>query len=91
MTDDTKPILCGKCEVPLEGPTNPGANDTMRCPRCGITEKFHKVAAEVNHFLADHTSQQISKTMRSVARGSKHLKVTTKPVKKRHYRFIVDL
>ena len=91
MADDTKPFLCGKCKVPLEIPANAGAEDTVRCPGCGISETLKNVTAEVNRFLADYASQQMSKTIRSVARGSKHLKVTTKPVVKRHYRFIIDL
>jgi len=91
MADETKPILCGKCEVPLEIPANADAESTVRCPRCGISEKLKSAAAEAGRFLADHKAQLLSKTLRDIARGRKHLKITTKPVKKRHYRFIVDL
>ncbi len=91
MTDDTKPILCGKCKVPIEIPANAGAEDTVRCPRCGISEKLKGATAEVGRFLADHAAQLLSKTLRDATRGNKHFKLTTKPVKKRHYRFIVDL
>jgi hypothetical protein len=91
MTDETKPILCGKCEVPLEIPANADAESTVRCPSCGISEKLKSAAAEAGRFLADHKAQLISKTLRDIGRRNKHLKVTTKPVKKRHYRFKIKL
>ncbi len=91
MGYDTHTIKCNRCNVALEGPAEPKDQDVFSCPRCGASDTRKNVLAEIKQFAVDHVQQKLSKSMVDAARGSKFLKVTTKPVKKRSYRFKVDL
>ncbi len=57
----TATITCGKCRVPLKGPSNPKPNDLLTCPQCGsqietkaAVEQARKlIGAEVEKTLKD--------------------------------------
>jgi hypothetical protein len=38
----TASIDCGKCHVPLQGPTNPKPDDILTCPKCGGNIRLDK-------------------------------------------------
>lgn len=60
------------------------------CPACGNHDKFENVMASVQSFIKEATSRYLDKSLRQTLRGSKHLKITSKPVKQGQHRFIVD-
>ena len=43
MKDPDKAIICGACEVPILGPSDPKPNAQMICPRCGARDTYDEV------------------------------------------------
>ena len=90
MTDDIQSALCGKCRVPIKGPANPKPNDIFACPKCGRSAKLKDVTASIKSFLEEAAGRHLQESMRQSFRGSKIIKVNTKPLPKRSHPFVVD-
>ncbi|MGK2740826.1 hypothetical protein ACSHT0_08005 [Tepidicaulis sp. LMO-SS28] len=91
MTDETKKVLCGKCQVPLNGPAEPEPESVFSCPSCGRGDTLENVHRIVGEFVRDETARYLQKGMKGAAGRSKFLKFTGKPIPEREYKFIVEL
>lgn len=91
MGADTKTVLCGKCKVGLEGPTDAKPESVFACPRCGQSDKLKNIHRIVGEFVKEETARHLQKKMRDAARGSKVLQFKGSPIPKRSHRFVVDL
>lgn len=90
MTDDTQSILCGSCRVPLEGPTNGDSQNVFACPSCGRSDTRENVLKEVKAFVTELAARSLQESMRKSLRGSKFIKMDSKPIPKKTHRFITD-
>lgn len=91
MASDTVTVLCGKCKVSVEGPTNPKSQDIFSCPSCGRNDRFDNVMTSVQAHVTEVAAKKLQDSLKSGLRGSKFVKVTGKPVKQGSHRFISNL
>ena len=85
MTQTVK-VLCARCHVPLEGPTEPNPDDRMACPRCGDGDRYEAVLAEVGEYVQEMAAQKLA----SAFKGGESVSVTFTPSARR-WRFIADV
>jgi hypothetical protein len=90
MTTDTQSILCGSCRVPIEGPANPKPQDVFSCSDCGRSDTFKNVMASAKAFVTEMAARSLQESMRKTLRGSKFIKVDSKPIPKKTHRFVTD-
>lgn len=90
MSKDTHTILCGKCRVPVKGPSDPKDHDMITCPTCGRSDNFKNVMRSVIAFVEETAGRYLQESIGKAARGSKLLKVTSKPIPKGSHPFIAD-
>jgi hypothetical protein len=88
---DFHEVLCGKCKVPLEGPAKPEPESVFSCPSCRASDTHQNVMAEVKDYVTETTAKHLQKRLRSAVAGNKWMKVETKPIPQRSYRFVVNL
>jgi hypothetical protein len=50
---ETRPILCGVCQVPVSQGTDPQGNATLVCPRCGISDSAENAIREAGEYFVD--------------------------------------
>jgi transposase len=50
-----RPILCGKCHVPVEGRVDEDGNRTVTCPNCGEHDTLENAAREAVKKVASET------------------------------------
>ena len=81
-------ILCGKCKVPAL-PDDSGK--MIVCPECRRKDTVAWVEKEVGQYIQHFAAQHIHKSLSSAVRGSKYLKVTSKPPPRRGFRWITDM
>ena len=91
MSSSSHTILCGSCRVAVEGPSDPKHDDMITCPKCGRSDNFENVAASVKAFVEEMAGRSLQETIRKSFRGSKIIKVTTKPLPKGNHAFLVDM
>jgi uncharacterized Zn finger protein (UPF0148 family) len=84
-------VKCGKCKVPLKGPVEPKAEDTIICPECGSSDTYENVLREVRDYAEEQAAKHLEKALASGVKGSEVLKFTPAVRSKRTYRFIADL
>ena len=90
MSADTQSILCGSCRVPIEGPADGKDDNVFTCPMCGRSDTRKNVLKEVEAFVVELAERSLQESMRESFRGSKFIKVDTKPIPKKTYRFVTD-
>ena len=90
MTDDTQSILCGSCRVPIEGPSDGQSENIFACPSCGLSDTRENVLAEVKAFVTELAARSLQESMRKSLRGSKFIKMKSKPIPKKTHRFVTD-
>ena len=81
---------CAKCDLFLEGPADPQPHDMLRCPGCGQRETLENVVAEVGDYIRERVAESLGAIINGTARGSKFIKVTTRQLPQKDYRFIAD-
>ncbi len=91
MVSDTVSVLCGKCKVAVDGPTNPKSKDIFTCPKCGRSDNFKNVMASVEKHTLDLMSNHMSDALNGSTRGNKLVKFTGKRIPNRSYPFVSDL
>jgi hypothetical protein len=50
--DEHKPILCGRCRVPVEILTSSGRETKVHCPTCGHSETLEEARREASQHAA---------------------------------------
>lgn len=91
MSDQSVEVLCGKCRVALEGPTESHDEATYTCPSCGNSDNFKNIMASVKAHSEELMSHSFHKKMGNAFRGSKLIKVDSKPKPKMFHPFITNL
>ena len=90
MAGDTHTILCGKCKVALQGPSDGKDENVFSCPSCGASDTRKDVLRIVAQYVEEVTARALQESMRKATRGSKFLKLTAKPIPKRSYKYVAD-
>ena len=81
---DTKPILCGKCNVPIKIRTDDNGQTLGTCPVCGNEDGFDEILREVARYNVDQSLPPGTFSGTAVRHGG----VTIKSPPQRHYRWI---
>jgi rubredoxin len=89
MSQTTAQILCNKCKVPPE-PIADSQPETWRCPRCGVSDTRENILREVKEHATEVAARYLQDGLRDAVRGNRFLKVESKPIPKRSYRFVTD-
>ena len=84
-------ILCGKCKVPVKGPSQPNASDILSCPECELSDTFEVAMKDATAFAEDHVAGQVRATLKRATAGRKNVKFKPGNRPTRSYRFILDL
>jgi predicted RNA-binding Zn-ribbon protein involved in translation (DUF1610 family) len=84
-------VLCAKCEVVIQGPTNPEPSSIFSCPSCGIEERFDAIMQDAQAYLELHAKKDLNKSLEKIARDSKFITVTPFNTPERQFRFILDI
>ncbi len=90
MTDDSHTVLCGKCEVPLDGPSGGNDEDMFTCPSCGRSDNRKNVLRIVSKYVEEITARALQESLRKSMRSNKFVKLGGKPIPKRSHKFVVD-
>ncbi len=80
--NETRPILCGVCRVPVNQGTDTQGNATVVCPSCGASDSAENAAREASEYFLD-------KLMREGLPESSGPGITITHPPKRSFRFIV--
>ncbi|RCW80937.1 hypothetical protein [Phyllobacterium bourgognense] len=83
-------VLCGKCKVPIQGPTEPTEDSIFKCPDCGASDTHADVMKEVGEYFHDTTARTLQSHMKKAARSSKMITYKGKDVADREYKFILS-
>lgn len=81
-------IFCGACKGPAKSVSNPKPDDTVSCSRCGREDRFDNVMRSVQDYVTDSLAKSLNASMAKAVRNSKFVKVTTKSVPQRSYRWV---
>jgi len=77
---ETRPILCGKCNVEVKVRIDPNGDKTVICPNCGANDSLESAMRDVGEYL-------VRKGLREHGiRSTSNITVTHPP--ERTYRFI---
>lgn len=88
MSATNQTILCGSCKGPAKSVPNPEPHDKVSCERCGREDSFDNVMGSVKDYIGHSAAQAMSSHLRQSLRSSKFIKVTSKPVGHRSFRWI---
>lgn len=85
-------VLCARCRVPIEGPTEPKPDDRMSCPGCGIGDSYEATMAEVQDYIREMAAKGLSEMFdhTSTKSDSINLRANYKP-SGRVWRFIAEI
>jgi hypothetical protein len=83
-------ILCGKCRVPVDGPSKPAPEDMLTCPKCGEKDTFAKVMEDIRAYAVDRIGSGVQQALKKATAGKKSLTYKPAPRQSRSYRFILD-
>lgn len=90
MAGDTHAILCGRCKVPIQGPSDGNDQSVFSCPSCGASDTRKEVLRIVAKHVQEVTARAMQEGLRKSMRGNKFIKLDAKPIPKRTYKFISD-
>jgi transposase-like protein len=90
MTSSTHTVLCGSCKCAVETVANPKAHDKVTCPRCGRSDRFDKVMATVQEFVAHLAQKAISESLSRATRGNRFVKFKPQHTAHRSFRWITS-
>lgn len=62
----------------------------ITCPACGRSDNFKNVMRSVSAFVEEVAGRHLQEALGKAVRGSKLLKVTSKPIPKGNHPFIAD-
>lgn len=84
----THTILCGSCKSPAKAVANSEPDDKVTCPDCGREDRFEDVMGSVRDYIGHSAAKAISSRLRQTVGNSKFIKVTSKPVGERSFRWV---
>lgn len=90
MTKPSHEVLCGRCKVPVEVLTDTDPQ-MVRCPDCGVTDTVDNALREAGEHATKVMERGLGKAFANAARGSKFVKLTSKPIPHRSYKFVTNL
>ena len=80
--NETRPILCGKCHVPIKGGIERDGDAWGICPNCGQEDRMDEIVREVSKYHVD----KMVDGMFSGIRSSSSMTIKSPP--ERQYRWI---
>ena len=91
MSLKTADIKCAKCNVALQGPTDPEPDSRIACPSCREGDTFEQVMREIHEHATEQVGDSLGRSFEKTFSGNKNITVTKHAVPKKLHRFIVDL
>jgi Zn finger protein HypA/HybF involved in hydrogenase expression len=66
MTNHTSTVTidCGRCRVPLQGPSNPKPHDILTCPQCGGQIETEKAIEQARNLIIAQVNKDIKEVFR---------------------------
>lgn len=83
-------ILCGTCQSPAEAVPDPQPESKVTCSGCGKEDRFDNVMGSVKEYVTHCAAKSINDAMAKAVRGSKILKMTSKPTSHRSFPWITS-
>lgn len=91
MPNSRHSVLCGGCKCAVETVANPKSHDKVTRPRCGRSDRFDKVMATVQEYVAHLAQKRISESLASATRGNSFIKFKPQNVTNRSFRWVADV
>ena len=91
MSNDTKNIMCGYCDTPLETIAEPKPNSRAECPSCGNGDTFENVMKIVGEGVKEQTAIALSKSLKRTFGGGKGMKFSRKAINPKKRAFYVEM
>jgi uncharacterized C2H2 Zn-finger protein len=91
MAADFVKALCARCKLPPEPVAQDDGEERFACPRCGVNDTRENILRDVREHAKEVAARSLQEKARGVARRSKFIKFSGKPIPKGSYRFISDL
>ncbi|MCJ2133021.1 hypothetical protein MKK69_02885 [Methylobacterium sp. J-026] len=83
MSGDTKPVLCGECQIPLESGVKRDGEMWGVCSRCGQTDRMNEIMREAAKHFAHKSIGDMFKGLGRSGSG-----ITVKRGPQPHFRWI---
>lgn len=77
-------------DLPLEGPADPQPCDMVSCPCCGETDTLENAIREAGEHATQKMAESIRAMVKNSVRESDFIKVTSRDIPKKSYRFVTD-
>lgn len=89
MSNDTKPIMCGKCDSPVNVRMENDIKREVFCPKCGNSSDYDSAMKIIQQSFTEQAAAQFQKSIRNSFGNSKGFKlkqgVTINPSKQDFY------
>ncbi|HUZ34039.1 MAG TPA: hypothetical protein VMV19_18315 [Xanthobacteraceae bacterium] len=89
MSEVTKQVLCGACNIEVEQRTDPNGQVMAVCPRCGNSDTLENAIREATEYFADKLTREALGPLERMP-SSNFVKVTVTHSPQRSFRFIVN-
>lgn len=90
-TTEQAQVLCGKCRVVIQGPSEPTDDSIFSCPECGASDTHANVLKEAGDYFRDSAARSLQTQMKEMARHSKMMTYKGDEIPDREYKFILDI
>lgn len=91
MTEDIVTVLCGSCNTPLQGASDPDQSEQMSCLRCGQSDVFADVMNSVEAHAVEVATNSVLKGAEGIFDSNSIITVTVDKPSPKSYRWISDL
>jgi hypothetical protein len=71
-----RPILCARCDVSTNGPSQPQSEDIFACPECGVSDTFENIKKSFGEQTTEYLLREFQKTIGDAFRQSKNIDYT---------------
>jgi hypothetical protein len=88
---ETRPILCARCNVAIEGRGEPDGQEIGFCPSCGARDTIENIATEAANAVAYLLEKKMHGMLSDAVRGNSAMTLTPDYLTERHFRFIVQM
>lgn len=79
---------CGRCKMPLKGPSGSQPDSRLSCLVCGESDTFENVQRIIGEFLKEYARDQIGDMLRDATSRSYSMTFKETPRPKGVYRFV---
>jgi hypothetical protein len=90
-TMSIKPILCARCNVAANGPSEPQSEDIFACPKCGASDTFENIKRSLGEQATEYFAREFQRTIGDAFRQSKNIDYTFGAIPQGTHNFIVRM